>query len=269
MLVLNPRTAMLSYEDQDIPAEQVLMFIDADLELSPDSSSPLTLLTMKRLLLNYPLLQQINAWAEALLEDAEGIRPRLVNSASPKPQIGDPGFTHIELQRTRIATFSELTLLKINLDIDEKVINIHGEVPAEMTAIYEDVPSVTITDEVNLYGVKGNSRYSLAMTRLHQIFYLPIVLAPALNVQAMEVATEDRTAIEHSATSRIKILQKDHEITLRELLHAVLMDMNLDHEELYEIDRETLMTEIAKAELAKLTDHGQEATEAVEETDGA
>ncbi|WP_274644922.1 hypothetical protein [Pseudomonas serbica] len=269
MLVLNPRTAMLSYEDQDIPAEDVLMFIDAEFDLSPDSPAPLTLLTMKRLLLNYPLLQQLNGWAEALLEDAEGIRPRLVNSASLQPQIGDPGFTHLELQKTRIATFSELTLVKITLDIDEKVININGEVPAEMTATYEDVPSVTITDEVNLYGIKGSSRYSLAMTRLHQIFYLPIVLAPALNVQAMEVATEDRTAIEQSATSRIKILQDGHQISLRELLHAVLMDMNLDHEELYEIDRETLMTEIAKAELAKLSDDGQEAAEAVEETEGS
>jgi hypothetical protein len=85
----------------------------------------------------------------------------------------------------------------------------------------------------------------------------------------MEVATEDRTAIEQSATSRIKILQDGHQISLRELLHAVLMDMNLDHEELYEIDRETLMTEIAKAELAKLSDDGQEAAEAVEETEGS
>jgi hypothetical protein len=158
-----------------------------------------------------------------------------------------------------------LTLLKINLEIDEKVIDINGEVPAEMTATYADLPSVTITDEVNLYGLKDNKRYSLSMTRLHQIFYLPIVLAPALNVQTMEVATEDRTGIEQSATSRIKIYQKEHEITLRELLHAVLMDMNLDHEELYELDKETLMTEIAKAELAKLTGHGEDAAEADEE----
>lgn len=267
MLVLNPRTAMLSYEDQDIPAEDVLMFLEAVVNLSPDSPTPFTLLTMKRLLLNYPPLQLLNGWAEALLEDAEGIRPRLVNSASLQPQIGDPGFTHLELQKTRIATFSELTLLKINLEIDEKVININGEMPAEMTATYADLPSVTITDEVNLYGLKDKKRYSLSMTRLHQIFYLPIVLAPALNVQTMEVATEDRTGIEQSATSRIKIYQKEHEISLRELLHAVLMDINLDHEELYELDKETLMTEIAKAELAKLTDQDEEATEAEEETE--
>ncbi|WP_338924037.1 hypothetical protein V0M98_38135 (plasmid) [Pseudomonas silesiensis] len=249
MLVLDPRTAILSYEEQIIPDDDVLMFIDADfqLQMSPDSTTPLTLLTIKRLLLNYPSLQKLNAWAEALLEDAENIRPRLVTSTNLHPQSEGHGFTHLELKKTRIATFSELTLLSFELEVDDKIVNINGEVASNLTTKYADIPSVTVIDEVNFHGIKGSSRYSLSMTRLHEVFYLPIVLAEAENVQSMETATEDRTGIEHSATARVTIQQDDHEISLRELLHAVLMDINLDHEEIYEYEKDMLMKEIAQA----------------------
>lgn len=230
MLVFNPRSTQVSIDDQVLNDLDVLLHLDDEFTVADGEQHLFNLMSVRRLLLRYPSLQLINGWSKSLIEQGQHLEMRVVRdlpaASSAKP------YTQLLLQKHRVLNRFELTPFMSETP-RENVVDLQGHASASMGIAFKDVPSVDFSDGVDFCGMDGDKAISLSMARLADIGTLPIVLAPATYEQIDVFANHNRTRPDYANVRREKTTLASPDLCLREVIHAVLMSINLDDEEDY------------------------------------
>lgn len=230
MLVFNPRSTQVSIDGQVLNDLDVLLHLDDEFTVADGEQHLFNLMSVRRLLLRYPSLQLINGWSKSLIEQGQHLEMRVVRdlpaASSAKP------YTQLLLQKHRVLNRFELTPFMSETP-RENVVDVQGHASTSMGIAFKDVPSVDFSDGVDFCGMDGDKAISLSMARLADIGTLPIVLAPATYEQIDVFANNNRTRPDYANVRREKTTLASPDLCLREVIHAVLMSINLDDEEDY------------------------------------
>lgn len=228
MLVFSPRFTQVSIDDQVLTDLDVLLHIDDEFAVADGEQHLFNLMSIRRLLLKYPNLQLLNGWSKSLIEHGQKLEMtvvrRLPGARNPK------SYSQLSLQKHRVLSRSDLTPCLTETPRGN-VLDLQGQVSTSCGIGFKDVPSVDFSDGVYFTGMSGDQSVSLSMTRLADICYAPIVLEPATFEQIDILANESRTGLDYANTRRETTTLPGADICLREVIHAVLMDINLDDEE--------------------------------------
>ena len=230
MLVFSPRFTQVSIDDQVLNDLDVLMHLDDEFAVADGEQHLFNLMSIRRLLLKYPSLQRLNGWSKSLIEQGQRLEMRVVRdlpaASNTKP------YTQLTLQKDLILNRFELTPFLKETPRDN-VVDLLGNASTSAGIGFKDIPSVSFSNGVSLFATDGGEDISLSMTRLADIATLPIVLAPATHELIEVFANHDRTQPDYENVRREKTTMPRADICLREVIHAVLMDINLDDEEDY------------------------------------
>lgn len=237
MLVFSPRLTQISINDQVLNDLDVLMHLDYEFTVADGEQHLFNLMSLRRLLIRYPNLQMINGWSKSLIEQGQKLEMRVVSELS-RANKSSP-IVQLTLQKVRVLSRSELTPYLEEVPRDN-ILDLRGHVSTSTRICFKDIPSVDFSDGVYLAGIDGERSLSLSMTRLADIFYTPIALAPATFEQIDTFANQDRTGLDHANVKREKTTLTSHDLCLREVIHALLMDINLDDEDDFNDDMDHL-----------------------------
>ena len=230
MLVFSPRFTQVSIDDQVLTDLDVLLHIDDEFTVVDGEQHLFNLMSIRRLLLKYPNLQLLNGWSKSLIEHGQKIEMSIVRElpgANKSKQ-----FAQLSLQKHSVLSRFELTP-HLSVTPRENVLDLQGQVSTRACIRFKDVSKVEFYQAVDFSGMGDGETMSLSMTRLADICYAPIVLALATHEVIEITANESRTALDYENTKRETITMASADICLREVIHAVLMDINLDDEDDY------------------------------------
>jgi hypothetical protein len=272
MVTFNPRTGQLFDEDELLLNEEALLYLTYYFQLAPNTENHFTLHSLRKLFEVYPALTQINQWADEFVFQASSIKPqlRLVNAETPHQEAGTKGveYEFLGLHKDRVATRSELTRTfadPVEVNEDEAPPGTVSINPArgrvwKLEDTYIDKPSFDIQDYISLSGIRKDTMYGLRMERLPKLMHLPIRMANSTDVFIEEFANETRDRLDPIKETRYVEDKGFPELTLLDVIMAILESINLEDEEDYENERkyfedsiEIVMDEIPKewAELFK------------------
>ncbi|MBB4865419.1 hypothetical protein HNP46_004300 [Pseudomonas nitritireducens] len=94
---------------------------------------------------------------------------------------------------------------------------------------YDQGHSLSQSAQADLYGIDADGNdVSLSDQNLKDYFFLPIRIRPGLHKYAELFVLDDYTDLDESRLVRVETLDAEPGITLGELVHTILMDINLD-----------------------------------------
>lgn len=228
MLVFSPRFTQVSINDQVLTDLDVLLHIDDEFTVADGEQHLFNLMSIRRLLLKYPNLQLLNGWSKSLIEHGQKLEMSVVRDlpGANKPK----HYAQLSLQKHSVLSRTEMTPY-LSATPRENVLDLQGQASTSTGIGFKDVPRVDFYQAVDFSGIGDGESVSLSMTRLADICYAPIVLELATHEVIEITANQSRTELDYANTKREKITMASADICLREVIHAVLMDINLDDEE--------------------------------------
>lgn len=228
MLVYSPRLTQVSIDDHVLTDLDVLLHIDDEFYVADGEQHLFNLMSIRRLLLKYPNLQLLNGWSKSLIEQGQKLEMTVVRDL-PGARKAKP-YAQLSLQKHSVLTRFDLTPYLSETPRDN-VLDLQGQISTSTGIRFRDVPKVDFSGGVDLSGMDDGQIVGLSMTRLADICYAPIVLEPATHELIDIPANQSRTEPDYANTRREMTTLPSADICLREVIHAVLMDINLDDEE--------------------------------------
>ncbi|WP_408602227.1 hypothetical protein [Pseudomonas sp. PLMAX] len=228
MLVFSPRFTQVSIDDQVLTDLDVLLHIDDEFTVADGEQHLFNLMSIRRLLLKYPNLQLLNGWSKSLIEHGQKLEMAVVRDLPGTRK--SKQYAQLSLQKHSVLSRFELTPY-LSVTPRENVLDLQGQVSTGTGIRFKDVSKVDFYQAVDFSGMGDGESVSLSMTRLADICYAPIVLELATHEVIEITANQSRTELDYANTKRETITMASTDICLREVIHAVLMDINLDDEE--------------------------------------
>jgi hypothetical protein len=229
MITFNARTGEVFRDEELVCDSKILENTHSTFQLVSGTEGNFSLLSVKRLLTKYPTLKLLTSWTESFMEHAEKV-PARIGVIRPADQAWNEGeIQYLTLQQCGITSKNELTG-HANFDDPE-----HG-----FRMVWTDTPSMSISMGAHFCGHSTEGDQSLSYTPLRDVFYQPIKLLNDKFTLELNYATEDRTTIDYDRRELHTFETSAHSLSLKDMIMAIMMDLNLDDNEQLDADLEML-----------------------------
>lgn len=219
MIQFNAKNGLVMHKATVLDNSNILSHITHKVVLEPGTEKDFTLQSLKSLLEQYPILQQLAGRSKRFLEQFEE-EPNAERFYSIDSMI---------LRRHTYVQINELTLASTEIVRTKQKDKNKGLVNSNFVTTYEAMPSTKVDTGVYLSGKKDDEKdsFSLMGFPISEVKDLPIIIGADEIAVTHDFANAEKNDIDYSQHQREEYLQKDHTITLLELIETILIEVYL------------------------------------------
>jgi hypothetical protein len=219
MISFNTQTGELFSGAKAVNDAMVISHLSEELTLLPGTEDHLSLNSLKMMLTRYPALTQLSLRTQRFLKEAS------VTKGKRKFKALD----YLELRKTKLVQFSELTFAGVDWAKDDQPSAAPGMQCGAFQIRYEDKPSKKVECGVYLDGRKQGDERKLSLIgySVAQLLHLPISIRHAQIETIQTFANAKRDDLDYLRLQRDSYFEASPCLTLMEMIETIMIELTL------------------------------------------